>query len=129
MSTSQPLPATTALGRIEKLSVAEIRDRLRAAGLSPTGTKRTLAKRLHESLTREVPSSPSASLAKPRLLGRGEGLVKCPYATCSTVMLGYVTTNRNRVTFRNTRSRGGVFSSEQVVSSPNGLGLAYPQPS
>ena len=60
MSTSQPLPATTALWRIVKLSVAEIRDRLRAAGLSPTGTKRTLAKRLHESLTREVPPSPSA---------------------------------------------------------------------
>ena len=45
------------------------------------------------------------SLAEPRLLGRGEGLVKCVYATCSTVMLGYVITNRKSVTFRNTPFR------------------------
>ena len=48
------------------------------------------------------------------------------YATCST-------TNQKSVTLRITRSNAGVslsfFSSEQVVSSPNGPGLAYPQPS
>ena len=50
------------------------------------------------------------SLAEPRLLRRGEGLVICLYATCSTVMLGYVITNRKRGTFRNTRYNAGVFS-------------------
>ena len=71
---------------------------------------RTISPHRRNSADMRSESPVLVSLAKPRLLGRGEGLVKCPYATCSTVMLGYVTTNRKSVTFRNTRSNAGVFS-------------------
>ena len=63
------------------------------------------------------------SLAEPRLLGRGEGLVHCLYATCSSGMLGYVITNRKTETLRNADKCGGAEwrSLFQVAPSRNGL--------
>ena len=59
MATSQTLPRLLygiPLWRIEKLPLAEIKERLRDAGLSANGTKRTLAKELWEN-TRSLPES------------------------------------------------------------------------
>jgi hypothetical protein len=56
-----PLPRETARWRVEKLPVAEIRQRLQAAELSADGTKRTLAKRLHEHLAAQSSESESES--------------------------------------------------------------------
>ena len=52
-ATLPPLPRNTALWRIEKLPLAEIKLRLQAAGLQATSTKRTLAKRLLQELQAE----------------------------------------------------------------------------
>ena len=57
-STLSTLPPNTALWRIEKLPLAEIRERLTAAGLQSNGTKRTVARRLLDHLrSQEAPES------------------------------------------------------------------------
>ena len=85
-STLAPLPNTTALWRIEKLPVAEIKQRLLAAGLSDAGTKRTLAKRLHHSLTHGSDSdSPSEGAASsPTRAGDRNGRSSSPAAADDT---------------------------------------------
>ena len=54
MTNSNPsrllLPPNTALWRLEKLTAAAIKVRLEAANLSSSGTKRVLARRLHNYL-------------------------------------------------------------------------------
>ena len=51
------LPSTTALWRIEKFPVSEIREHLQAAGLPLTDNKRALAKRLYNSMRARSHSS------------------------------------------------------------------------
>ena len=57
-----PLPNNTALWRIEKLPLAEIKQRLQDAGLAAIGTKRTLAKQLSDHL-RSLPPPETDSAA------------------------------------------------------------------
>ena len=64
MTSEQALPAlpqTMALWRMEKLPQAELKARLRAAGLSEVGTKRLLAQRLQSHLQTQPPPSSESS--------------------------------------------------------------------
>ena len=61
MSTLPALSPSIALWRIEKLTVAEIKQRLQAAGLTTQGTKRTLAQRLQEHLQQSEGNDPQES--------------------------------------------------------------------
>ena len=64
MTSEQALPAlpqTMALWRLEKLPQAELKARLRAAGLSEVGTKRLLAQRLKSHLQAQPPPSSESS--------------------------------------------------------------------
>ena len=64
MTSEQALPAlpqTMALWRLEKLPQAELKARLRAAGLSEVGTKRLLAQRLQSYLQTQPPPSSKSS--------------------------------------------------------------------
>ena len=57
MATLVPLPHNTSQWRIEKLPLAEIKQRLQAAGLQAVGTKRTLSTRLCQHLRTLPPSA------------------------------------------------------------------------
>ena len=60
-STLSTLPPNTALWRIEKLPLAEIRERLTAADLQSNGTKRTVARRLLDHLRSQEASESEAT--------------------------------------------------------------------
>ena len=60
-STLPLLPPDTARWRIEKLPLAEIKERLQAAGLECNGTKRTLAQRLHDYLGTQPPRADASA--------------------------------------------------------------------
>lgn len=59
-TTLPPLDPTTALWRIEKMRLAEIKTRLAAFGLPAAGTKRTLAKRLRDHIKTLPPPETSS---------------------------------------------------------------------